>query len=108
MDLLPAINAPGFSIEQFDALNHKAHMHDLRITERVGPVVFVTSASRPGRVHRVTRSECDCLGHASHGRCMHRAFACFMADVVGAFEPKKATTEVVFLHRRGTARKESA
>jgi len=101
MNLLPAVDAPGMTIKQFDNLTHKAHMLDLRITERVGPVAFVTSASHPGRVHRVTRFDCDCEGHRRWGRCSHRALCVFVFDIMGGFgSPRPAPANVSFIHRR--------
>ncbi len=95
LTLLPVIDHPGFSIESFDTAVDRAHRNGLRVTEHVGPVAFVTSASRPGRVHRVTRTSCDCEGHAAYGRCMHRALAIFLADVMGGFGPAPVPANAV-------------
>lgn len=100
MELLPAVNAPGMTITQFDSLAHKAHMLDLRVVEVVNGVAFVTSASQPGRLHRVTRTTCDCPGHKHTGRCMHRALCVFLADIMGGFGRPAPVAPVTFIHRR--------
>lgn len=105
MTLLPAVNAPGFSIKQFDAAVDRAHRNNLRVTEVVGGIAFVTSGSRPGRVHRVTRTTCSCEGHKRFGYCQHRGLCIFLVDVMGGFNSRPASPATVqFLHRRGSSR----
>ena len=104
MNMLPAVNAPGFSVAQFDAAVDRAHRNNLRVTEVVKGVAFVTSGSRPGHVHRVTRTSCTCEGHAHGGYCQHRALCIFLADVMGGFAPAPVISPERFIVRRGSSR----
>lgn len=107
MELLPAVNAPNFTVKQFDSAVDRAHRLGLRVTEVVGPVAFVTSASRTNRVHRVTRSTCDCESHKFTGRCAHRGLCIFLFDCCGGFgqpAPAAIPANVRFIVRRGEPR----
>ena len=85
-----AVIAPGFTEEQFTAALDRARADQLHT--RPAPVsgaVIVQGAS--GNAYTVTRTSCTCPGHQGHGRCKHRAFACWLADVAG-IDPARVPT----------------
>jgi hypothetical protein len=102
MDLLPVVNAPGMTIQQFDSAVDRAHREGLRvIPSGVAGVVFVTSASKPNLCYRVTRETCSCAAGRAGRPCKHRGLAIFMKDIMGGFgSPQSAPTTVRFIHRR--------
>jgi hypothetical protein len=80
---MTTISHPGFTPRSFDLAVHKAHMIGLRIADHAGGIVFVTSATKPNRVYRVSRTVCTCEAHKRVGRCCHRAYAIFEHDCLG-------------------------
>lgn len=76
------VEAPGFDSRTFADALHRATARGY----------FHIRPSRPGTVtvdtgraaaYVVTRTGCSCPGHASHGRCLHRAAAIYTNDVCG-------------------------
>jgi hypothetical protein len=77
------VQAPGFEREQFVAFVDRARETQLRTTPAGTPgTVMVLSRSCDAR-YAVTRQGCMCQGHQRIGRCYHRAYAIWLADVVG-------------------------
>lgn len=84
---MEAINHPGMSKEFFDKAVGRAMMAELAIqkTSRAS-VVAVASATDADVSYLVSRTECGCVGHKNHGRCMHRALAIAFWDVFSKVE----------------------
>lgn len=77
------VEAPGFtSGAQFTAFVARAKTAGLN-TWSARPGVVLVSSSRDNGRFRVTRTSCTCQGHASHGRCKHRALALWLVNVEG-------------------------
>lgn len=77
------VQAPGFEREGFLAFVERAKSAQLRTTPSGTPgTVMVLSGSSDAR-YAVTRQTCECRGHRQHGRCWHRAWCIWLADVAG-------------------------
>lgn len=78
------IDAPGFvDGDQLEAFATRGKGPQLRTRPAANGGVMVSN-SRGNDRYGVTRTICECQGHRSHGRCMHRALVIWLADVESA------------------------
>lgn len=77
------LHAPGFvDVSQLEAFATRGKTAQLRTWPAVSGTVMVSN-SRGDGWYAVTRSSCECQGHATAGRCYHRALAIWLHDIEG-------------------------
>lgn len=75
------IDAPEFvDGAQLAAFTSRGKAAQLRTWPAASGTVIVSSSRGDGR-YGVTRESCECRGYGSHGHCIHRALAIWLADV---------------------------
>lgn len=81
------ISHPGMSKDFFDTAVNRAMMAEVTIQRTArASVVAVGSTTDADVSYLVSRTSCGCRGHASHGRCLHRALAIAFWDVFSKVE----------------------